>query len=157
MPDSGLTLATEKRLNRFMKKLARVELENMSGTQKEWLSYAKGWFERVYPDQTHFNHYVQHWLNFREQKAELRDHLRNRYFPDYSDRELLAKAEWLQSQEEWREMNEKMDSGIKDLEGEYQSKLKSLMGEKMESFTKLHELFVQDFFDSQGAPENFFL
>lgn len=157
MPDTGLTLVTEQRLKSFMQTLARQETESMGATQNEWLAYAKAWFERVYPNDSRYNKYVEAWLSHREQKAELRENLRQRYFPDYSDRELMLKAEWLQSQEEWSEMNAKIDAGIKELEVQYQSQVELILGDKMEAFSKLHGLFVDDFFSEAGAPENFFL
>lgn len=157
MPDTGLSLVTEQRLKSFMLTLSRQEVESMGATQNEWLHYAKAWFERVYPNEARYNQYVEAWLSHREQKAELRESLRQRYFPDYSDRELMLKAEWLQSQEEWGEMNAKIDSGIRELEGQYQSQVELILGDKMEAFTKLHGLFVKDYFSESGAPENFFL
>lgn len=157
MPDTGLSLVTEKRLKSFMLTLSRQEIEKMSETQNEWLTYAKAWFERVYPNESRYNQYVEAWLNHREQKSELRESLRQRYFPDYSDRELMQKAEWLQSQEEWTEMNEKTEIGIRELELQYQTQIELILGNKKEAFSKLHSLFVNDFFAESGAPENFFL
>jgi hypothetical protein len=157
MPDTGLSVVTEKRLMSFLQQVARVEVEKMSETQNEWLTYAKGWFERVYPNETRFNQYVEAWVTHRELKTRVRASLRERYFPDFSDKELIQKASWLQSQEEWSEMNQKIDSEISTLEIEYNLKLEAILGTKREQFSKLHELFVKDFFSDSGAPENFFL
>lgn len=156
MPDTGLSLATEERLKTFMQTLSRQEIESMGETQNEWLGYAKAWFARVYPNDTRYNQYVETWLTHREQKAELRENLRQRYFPDYSDRELMLKAEWLQTQEEWSEMNSKIDAGIRELEAQYRTQVELILGDQFPAFTKLHGLFVQDF-SEVSAPENFFL
>lgn len=157
MPDTGLSVVTEKRLKDFLAEVARVEVEKMSETQNEWLNYARAWFERVYPNETRYNQYVDAWLTHREEKTQVRERHRQRYFPDFSDKELLQKASWLQSQEEWREMNQKIDSEMSILEREYSMKLETILGSKRMQFSKLHELFVNDFFSTAGAPEDFFL
>lgn len=147
MPDSGLTVSVEQRVDQFLTELKSQpsQPEKWHKLNEEWLGFARSWFERVYPGQELFNRYTSLWVGKREKIKLWRLNCRNDFFPDMSDEELLMKAEWLQNEEEWQEMQAKINRGLESVESEYQAALKEMLGEHIEEFNKLHGLFVKDF------------
>jgi hypothetical protein len=159
LPDSGLTLATERRVELFMQDLKAQPQQPVrwSRLNKEWLEYARLWFERVYPGEERFNRYTSLWVGKREKSKLWRLNCRNEFFPDMDDKELLSKAEWLKEQEEWQEMQAKIARGLATVDAEYEQALHSLLGENWDEFTKLHSLFLQDQLPKTGGDTKFFL
>ncbi len=159
LPDSGLTPSVEKRLHHFMEDLRAQPHHPKRWTRlnHEWLEYARGWFERAYPGEERFNRYASLWVGKREKSKLWRLNCRNEFFPDMDDAELLARADWLQDQEEWQEMQAKIMRGLATVDSEYQTALQELLGERRKDFDKLHQLFVSDQLPKVAGPLDYFL
>lgn len=158
MPDSGLTPAVEKKVEIFFEELRSQphQPKRWVKLNTEWLNYARGWFDRVYPGEERFNRYASLWVGKREKSKLWRMNCREEFFPDMDDKELLSKAKWLQDQEEWQEMQAKIDRGLSTVDVEYQQALKELLGTRWNEFEKLHGLFIKDFLPKTGASSSYF-
>jgi hypothetical protein len=158
MPDTGLSLSNEMRLTKFMDDAKLQESSfDWAKLNNQWLEYARAWFERVYPHENRFNEYVQRWVEKRNQLVAVRIEMREAYFSDLDDRELLMKAEWLKNQDEWKEMNEKISKQTDAIERTYNDSLEKILLDHKNDFLKLHELFVNDFLEEKSTPQHFFL
>lgn len=159
LPDSGLTPGVEKRLKHFLDEMKTQpsEPDRWTGLNNEWLSYARTWFDRVYPGEERFNRYASLWVGKREKIHLWRVSCRNEFFPDMNDTELMAKAEWLQGEEEWQEMQAKITRGLQTVDLEYQAALQELLGTHYSELRKLHQLFVKEFLPKSGGSDSYFL
>lgn len=159
LPDSGLTPAVERKVQFFLEELRAQPQQPKRWVRlnAEWLNYARGWFERVYPGEERFNRYASLWVGKREKSKLWRRNCRDEFFPDMDDNELLTKAEWLQDQEEWQEMQAKIDRGLATVDNEYQTALQELLGPHWNDFQKLHRLFVKDYLPKSGGTDSYFL
>lgn len=159
LPDSGLTPAVERKVQLFLEELRAQphQPKRWVRLNVEWLNYARGWFERVYPGEERFNRYASLWVGKREKIKLWRMNCRDEFFPDMDDNELMTKAEWLKDQEEWQEMQAKIDRGLSTVDIEYETALKGLLGPRWSDFEKLHGLFVRDFLPKSGGADSYFL
>jgi len=159
MPDSGLTMGVEKKVQFFLEELRAQphQPKRWVKLNTEWLNYARGWFDRVYPGEERFNRYASLWVGKREKSKLWRMNCREEFFPDMDDKELLSKAKWLHDQEEWQEMQAKITRGLQTVDDEYQAALLELLGPNMDEFQKLHSLFLKDALPKTGGDSKFFL
>lgn len=159
LPDSGLSMGVERRVQDFLAQMKAQpsQPDRWVELNQEWLHYARAWFDRVYPGQERFNRYASLWVGKREKIRLWRVNCRNEFFPDMNDVELLTKAEWLQGEEEWQEMQAKITRGLQTVDLEYQTALKDLLGTHFSEFRKLQQLFVKEFLPKNGSSGSYFL
>ncbi|MBY0518748.1 MAG: hypothetical protein K2P81_17690 [Bacteriovoracaceae bacterium] len=159
MPDSGLSVSIEKRVDLFLSDLRSqpTEPEKWANLNAEWLKYAHQWFARVYPGEEKFNAYASLWVGKREKSKLWRLNCRNEFFPDMDDNELISKSQWLQGEEEWQEMQAKINRGLQTVDEEYDQALSALLGTRIKDFVKLHKLFVREFLPKKSGTKSYFL
>lgn len=158
-PSSGMTVAVEERVNNFLSamKEQKNSQTDWSKLNNEWLSFARAWFERVYPGEERFNQYASLWVGKRSKIILWRMKCRNEFFPDLDEAELIRKADQLKDQEEWQEMQAKITRGLITVEEEYSIALNNLLGSRISEFKSFHKLFVQDFLSQKRQTSDFFL
>ncbi len=155
---TGLLPGTEARLNAYLDSfIPSADGHDWRFLHQEWLELARQWFERVAPGQGGYERYVLLWLQKREDMRQWRQDCRREFYPDLDDGELEARAEWLREQDEWKEMQEKIRSGIAKLEAAHEASLDGLLGEGRGSFLRLHSLFLVEQLPRDAAPNLFFL
>lgn len=159
MPTSGMTVAVEERVNNFLASMKEQKTSptDWSKLNDEWLSFARAWFDRVYPGEERFNQYASLWVGKRSKIILWRLKCRNEFFPDLDETELIRKAEQLKDQEEWQEMQAKITRGLTTVEEEYSIALNNLLGSRISEFKSFHKLFVQDFLSEKRQTSDFFL
>jgi hypothetical protein len=159
MPASGMTVAVEERVNSFLASMKEQKNSqtDWSKLNNEWLSFARAWFERVYPGEERFNQYASLWVGKRSKVILWRLKCRNEFFPDLDETELIRKADQLKDQEEWQEMQAKISRGLTTVEEEYSNALNNLLGSRISEFKSFHKLFVQDFLSKKRQTSDFFL
>ncbi len=158
-PQNGLTPPVAERLGQHFARLEARDSKKLALAPqgREWLEYARAWFERVYPGEERYNRYVSLWVGKREKERLWRVKCREEFYPDFTEAELIRKASWLQGQEEWLEMQEKVARGLESIDLEYAGALAELMGDKTKEFHRLHELFLSESAFDERPAMNFFL
>jgi hypothetical protein len=135
-----------KRLDAYYETLTDdAEGHRWRALSQEWMALGEQWFARLYPgDQAPYIRYATLWVDKRERVRLWRVDCRRQAFPEFSDDELYARADWFREQEEWREMQAKIRQGEGEIEAKYRTDLAELLGSRLESFERLHALFVGD-------------
>lgn len=156
---TGLTADLSARLDAYFLEMseARDQASDWVALHREWLAYARDWFDRVYPGEERFQRYADLWVTKREKTKLWRVSCRQEFFPDLSDAELVQKADWLKDQEEWAEMESKVQRGLTTIDAEYALALEELLGSRQREFKRFHDLFVADFLPEKTQLANFFL
>lgn len=156
-PATGLSFETENQLNEYLDSLpVGPSSHDWKYLHQEWFSYTRQWFDRLYADSKIYDQYAMLWLKKRNEMREWRLSCRLHSFPELTDRELFDRIEWIRKQDEWKEMQTKMNQGLERIDLEYKSAVKELIGPHFEAFEKLHELFMKDNMVNE-ASEGFFL
>ena len=150
-PVSGLTYEVELELQKYIEQLSSSPAaHDWKFLHEEWFALSRQWFERLFADPAHYNRYVQLWLAKRRDAHEWRIGCRLEFFPDMSDRELFDKIDWLRQQDEWTEMQTKIQSGLDRIERDYQAQLVELLGDQKILMNKLQEVFLRDNLPGEG-------
>lgn len=156
---TGLLPDVERRLDLHLAALDRsLDGGNWRRLHEEWLSLVRQWFARLRPAPEEYNSYVTAWLDRREKTSQWRTRCRRESYPDYSDDELFAKADWLRGQDEWIEMQRRIQKGLARIDAEYDLALAQRLGEDASAFQKLHQLFLHEEWPrGEIPPVDFFL
>lgn len=110
---------------------------------QEWMALGEQWFARLHPgDLLPYTRYATLWVDKRERVRQWRVDCRRQAFPEFSDDELYARADWFREQEEWREMQAKIRQGESEIEAKYRTDLAELLGPRQAAFERLHALYV---------------
>ncbi|MFP5457970.1 MAG: hypothetical protein ACLGG7_04495 [Bacteriovoracia bacterium] len=158
-PAPGLDLEVSEKLDAYFLDMgaAHDKANDWVALHREWLDYARDWFERVYPGEDRFQRYADLWVSKRLKIKLWRVKCRQEFFPDLDDSELIQKADWLKDQEEWTEMESKINRGLTTIEAEYALAVQELLGSRLREFKKFHDLYVDDFMSQKRQISNFFL
>lgn len=156
-PASGLTYQLEAQLQTYLDLLSTTPAaHDWKFLHQEWFALTRQWFERIFKDPALYERYVQLWLDKRRDSHEWRVSCRREFFPDMGDRELFDKIDWLREQDEWGEMQAKINQGITRIDQSYSAAILELLGENHKSFVKLHDIFMEEHLPS-GPASQFFL
>lgn len=156
-PASGLTYQLETDLNQYIAELnSTPAAQDWKFLHEEWFALSRQWFERLFAEPALYNRYVELWLQKRRDTHEWRISCRREFFPDMNDRELFDKIDWLRQQDEWTEMQTKINNGLARIEASYDSSLKELIGENYQALVGLHGIFMREHLPD-GLNGQFFL
>lgn len=158
-PALALESDVSEKLDAYFREMgtAHAEANDWVALHREWLDYARDWFARVYPGEERFQRYADLWVSKRLKIKLWRVKCREEFFPDLDDSELIQKADWLKDQEEWTEMESKINRGLTTIEAEYTLAIQELLGSRLGEFKKFHDLYVDDFMSEKRQIQNFFL
>lgn len=144
-PISGLSFETEHALNEYLDNLpVGPSAHDWKFLHQEWFNYSRQWFERLYADPQLYDRYAKMWLQKRNDLREWRIYCRRNSFPELTDRELFDRIEWIRKQDEWKEMQSKINQGLEKIDLDYKNNLNELIESHYQSFEKLHGLFMKD-------------
>lgn len=144
-PRSGLSFETEHAFNEYLESLPiGPSVHDWKYLNQEWFNYSRQWFERLYADPKLYDTYAKAWLQKRNDIREWRLYCRRNSFPELTDHELFDRIEWIRKQDEWKEMQTKINEGLEKIDLDYTNTLQELIGPHYQSFKKLHDLFMKD-------------